>query len=93
MTKRTLDPDFGRMMEGMDVATVDILYWMPDYANLLQSFVWQTLDSYPQFPRIKEFLWYWRREIDAPIASVTVAHSSLIRPREFPVVNGILMLN
>ena len=24
------------------LVTVDILYWMPDYENILQQFIWQT---------------------------------------------------
>ena len=38
------------------IVTVDILYWMPDYDNILQEFVWQTKDVVPEIPRVHKFL-------------------------------------
>ena len=34
------------------LTTAEILYKMPDYPNLLQSYLWQSLDRVPDFPRI-----------------------------------------
>ena len=55
------------------IVTVDILYWMPDYENVLQEFVWQTSDIVPDYPRVHRFLNYWRENIEAVISEVKVA--------------------
>lgn len=55
------------------LVTVDILYWMPDYENILQQFIWQTKDVVPDIPRVHKFLNYWHDNIDAVISEVKVA--------------------
>ena len=55
------------------LVTVDILYWMPDYENILQQFIWQTKDVVPEIPRVHKFLNYWHDNIDAVISEVRVA--------------------
>ena len=55
------------------LVTVDILYWMPDYENILQQFIWQTKDVVPDIPRVHKFLNYWNNNIDAVISEVKVA--------------------
>ena len=63
------------------LVTVDILYWMPDYENVLQQFIWQTKDVVPDIPRVHKFLNYWHDNIDAVISEVkdadTTDHSYL----------------
>ena len=53
---------------------VDVLYWMPDYENVLQEFIWQTDDYVPKLPRIHKFLNFWYKEIDAVISEVSVSY-------------------
>ena len=65
--------DFEAQLYGKRLATAEILYFMPDHPKLLQSFLWQTLDVAPDFPRIQRFLEFWRREIDAVIHSVAIS--------------------
>ena len=55
------------------LVTVDILYWMPDYENILQQFIWQTKDVVPDIPRVHKFLNYWNNNIEAVISEVKVA--------------------
>ena len=55
------------------LVTVDILYWMPDYENILQQFIWQTKDVVPDIQRVHKFLNYWNDNIDAVISEVKVA--------------------
>ena len=55
------------------LVTVDILYWMPDYENILQQFIWQTKDVVPDIPRVHKVLNYWNDNIDAVISEVKVA--------------------
>lgn len=56
------------------LTTVNVIYWMPDYTKLLQEFVWQTHDVYPEFPRIKQFLDHWDKNIEARIHEIYLAH-------------------
>ena len=53
---------------------VDILYWMPDYHNVLQEFIWETDDYIPKLPRVNNFLNYWHKEIDAVINEVQISY-------------------
>ena len=53
---------------------VDILYWMPDYNNVLQEFIWETDDYVPKLPRVNKFLNYWHKEIDAVINEVQISY-------------------
>lgn len=60
------------------LVTVDILYWMPDYTNVLQKFVWQTSDIVPEYPRVHRFLNYWQENIEAVISEVRIADAETI---------------
>ena len=75
--------DFRRQLEGYGLTTARILYRLPDHRRLLQTFVWQEYDLWPEFPALGRFLDFWRRELDGPVHSVTVAHAKLIKPSEF----------
>ncbi len=60
------------------LVTLQVLYWMPDYSNILQEFVWQTKDVTPEYPRIHKFLDYWHKEIEAVISEVNLAESGRV---------------
>jgi Usg-like family len=47
---------------------------------LLQTYVWQDYDMFPNFPALKDFLAFWETTLDGPLFAVTVAHSKLIKP-------------
>jgi uncharacterized protein Usg len=66
--------EFGQRLNGSVMVTAEVLYYIPDHPKLLQTFMWQTLDVAPRFPRVEKFLDFWRREIEAVIHSVRVAH-------------------
>jgi uncharacterized protein Usg len=78
--------DFVRQLEGYGLTTASILYRMPDHATMLQTFVWQHYDLAPEFPELQRFLDFWRREIEGPLHSVTVAHHRMISPAECRMV-------
>ena len=82
------DPDFVAQLAGQGVLTTEILYYRPDYRSLLQSFVWQTMDEAPKFPRLAQFLDHWRREIDAVIHSIRIAHADWVGPTEIRPIDG-----
>src|SRR5262245_51764970 len=75
-----LGSDLGAQLSGKRLTTAEILYYIPDHPSLLQSFLWQTLDEAPDFPRIQKFLDFWRREIDAVIHSVAISSVAEITP-------------
>lgn len=93
MTTRLTDADFRARLGGAGLLTTEILYHLPDHPGLLQTFTWQTLDTAPRFPRLNRFLDHWRREIDAMIHTVRVAHCGLIRPAELRAIDGEFRLN
>ena len=57
------------------IVTLNILYWMPDYEDILQEFIWQTNDIRPEYPRVHKFLNYLHENIEAIIAEVRIADS------------------
>ena len=84
---------FAKQLEGYGLTTAHILYRLPDHPGLLQTYVWQDYDLAPSFPELNDFLAFWRRELEGPLHSVTVAHQQLIRPAEFKAVDGIVTLH
>ena len=85
--------DFRQQLAGGGLLTAEIIYYRPDFPKLLQSFVWQTVDKAPKFPRLADFLDHWRREIEAVIHSINIAHADLVRPAEVRLVDGELKLH
>jgi uncharacterized protein Usg len=77
-------------LNGWRLATAEVLYYMPDHPSLLQSFIWQTLDLAPDYPRIHKFLNFWRREIDAVIHSVRLASGETLAPAKLHKVDLFL---
>lgn len=88
-----ISEDFRKQCTGYGLTTAQILYRMPDHPTFLQCYVWQEYDLFPKFPVLAKFLDFWRRELEGPLYSVTVAHSRLIKPSEFRSVNGEFFLN
>ena len=81
--------DFQKQIKGYGLATANILYWRPDYPWLLQTYVWQNYDLYPDFPELQGFLGFWQKSLEGVLHSVTVAHSRLIKPAEIKLVDGV----
>ncbi|MEM7189848.1 MAG: usg protein [Pseudomonadota bacterium] len=90
---RRADKSFRRQLDGYSLATAEITYRMPDANSLLQTFVWQDYDLAPKFPVLRKFLDFWACELDGPLHSVRLAHSSLIRPAEFRMVDHELTIH
>jgi uncharacterized protein Usg len=85
--------DFKRQLEGYGLTTANILYRLPDHPAMLQTFVWQHYDLAPAFPELHRFLDFWRREIEGPLHSVTVAHHKMIGPAECRMVTDEFRLH
>jgi uncharacterized protein Usg len=78
---------------GYGLTTAEIIYRRPDRHWLLQTYVWQDYDMYPNFPALKDFLAFWETRLEGPLFAVTVAHSKLIKPAELRAVDGVFRLH
>ena len=85
--------DFAKQVKGYGLTTANILYRLPDHPWLLQTYVWQDYDLFPRFPMLGRFLDFWRRELEGPLHSVTVAHARLIKPAEIRAIGSEFRLH
>ncbi len=85
--------DLELQLRGQRMTTAEVLYYLPDHPDLLQSFLWQTLDLAPDYPRIQRFLDFWRREIEAVIHSVQISAASEVGPGRIRPVGFLAKLN
>jgi uncharacterized protein Usg len=75
--------DFGKqIIKDYRLTTAEILYHIPDFPELLQSYVWQDFDIAPIFPVLNNFLDFWTRELDGKLHSVYIASRQLITPAD-----------
>ncbi|MBN9601677.1 MAG: usg protein [Afipia felis] len=89
----SVSPDFRKQLLGYGLTTAEILYRRPDHHWLLQSYVWQDYDLFPNFPALNAFLAFWREKLEGPLFAVTIAHSKLIKPAEFKAMDGEFRLH
>ena len=88
MRNRTL----ALQMKGYSLTTAEILYRLPDYPALLQTYVWQEYDLAPQFPVLRKFLDFWHSRLEGRLHSVQIASAQLIRPAEFRLAGAHMTL-
>jgi uncharacterized protein Usg len=69
------------------LTTAHILYRRPDHRWLLQSYVWQNYDLFPEFPELHRFLTFWQEKLEGPLHSVRVSHCKLIKPAELKAID------
>lgn len=67
------------------LTTAEILYYFPDYPDLLQQYLWQDYDHAPQFPSLKKFIAYWEENLDGKLHSIRIANAGLITPGEWRI--------
>jgi uncharacterized protein Usg len=59
--KDAVSKDFRKQVSGYGLTTAEIVYRRPDHHWLLQTYVWQDYDLFPNFPALKNFLAFWVR--------------------------------
>jgi uncharacterized protein Usg len=91
--QRACSKDFRRQLEGYGLTTANILYRRPDHQWLLQTYVWQDYDLFPNFPTLNKFLNFWLEKLEGPLHSVTGAHAKLIKPAELRTIDGEFRLH
>ena len=80
--------EFELQFAGYGITTAHILYRIPDFASVLQTYVWQDYDLAPDFPEMRKFLEFWEEKLDGPLHSVRYTHRRLIGPNEWRKVSG-----
>ena len=63
------------------VASVQVVYYIPDYLHIVNEFVWQTEDQIDGYPRITKFLDYWDKNIDGPIKEAYIYDHGISKVR------------
>jgi uncharacterized protein Usg len=81
------------MLTGHGLTTAQIFYRMPDFESVIQTYVWQDYDTAPDFPKLFDFLDFWKRKLEGPLHSVQFTHRRLIQPGEWRNTNGEFLLN
>ena len=85
--------EFELQLAGYGITTAHILYRIPDFASVLQTYVWQDYDLAPDFPEMRKFLEFWEESLDGPLHSVRYTHRRLIGPNEWHKVSGEFKLH
>jgi uncharacterized protein Usg len=85
--------DFADQLAGYSLTTAEILYRLPDYPSLLQTYVWQDYDLHPTFPRLNGFLAFWTRNLDGHLYRVRVASAQLLSPSDVRCLSGDFSIN
>jgi len=65
------------------LTTAEILYHLPDFPRLLQSYIWQDYDIAPDFPVLQRFLAFWEGNLDGRLHSVRIANQPLITTPQY----------
>ncbi len=84
---------FAKQLNDYRLTTAEILYWMPDHPDLLQSYIWQDLDLAPRFPVLRKFLDFWDQTLDGKVYSVRVSAAGLITPTHYRAPGAFMTLH
>ena len=85
--------DLDRQLNGYGLTTAHILYRIPDFVSVLQTYVWQDYDQAPDFPVMRRFLRFWEALLDGALHSVRYSHQRLVGPNQWRRVDGEFKLN
>jgi uncharacterized protein Usg len=64
------------LLKRKELVLVGVIYYMPDYKNLVNEFYCQFDDIVPDIPRVHEFLNYWKINVHAIIKEIRVSVGS-----------------
>ena len=86
-------PSLHLQLKRYRLTTAEILYHLPDYPNMLQTYIWQEMDLQPDFPVLRRFLDFWQAKLDGKLHSVRVASHGIITPGEMRFADAEYRLN
>jgi len=75
------------------LTTAEIVYRLPDHPEILQTYIWQGIDIAPDYPELRKFLDFWRRELDGKLHSVRAATHMLARTGQIRHSNTVMTLH
>ena len=81
------------MLSGYGLTTAEIFYRMPDFKNVLNTFVWQDYDLAPDHPKLFKFIEFWQKGIEGALHSVRFVHRKELAPGEWTHQTGEFRLN
>jgi len=76
------------MLKGYGLTTAEFTYRIPDFQNVLNTYVWQEYDLAPDHPELFKFIEFWQDSIEGPLHSVRFSHRKMISPGEWRNVTG-----
>jgi uncharacterized protein Usg len=83
LRERSPVEDLPEDMQDYRLTTAEILYQIPEYPDLLQSYLWQSLDRIPDFPKLNDFLSTWEKDLEGKLHSVRIGYVGIIQPEEW----------
>jgi uncharacterized protein Usg len=69
--KDAVSKEFRKQVLGYGLTTAEIVYRRPDRRWLLQTYVRQDYDMFPNFPALRDFLAFWEKSLEGPLFAVT----------------------
>lgn len=78
-----LKSDFEKALNGSILTTAEILYHLPDYPALLQTYIWQDFDYPPFFPHLSAFLRFWESSLEGKIEKVQYTCANSMKTQNF----------
>lgn len=84
---------FSLQVKNYRLTTAEILYHLPDYPRLLQSYIWQDYDLLPDFPILHRFIQFWEKNLEGKMHSVAIAHVELVKPAEIRMIQSSFMIH
>ena len=82
-----------RQLQDYRLTTAEIIYRLPDFPDVLQSYIWQDLDLAPKFPVLRKFLDFWEKNIEGALFEVRVASTVLVKPAEIRMAKAEFLIN
>ena len=72
------------LFEDYRLTTAEILYHSSGDSEALQTYVWQSLDRIPDFPKLNQFLDFWQNQLEGKLHSVRIAYVGEVEASELP---------
>ncbi len=85
--------ELNQILRDARLTLAEILYRLPDYPDILQTFIWQDRDFAPQYPKLHQFLKFWDHHLEGKIFQVRVAGQKIASAGEFTYAKGQWLLH
>ena len=91
---RAASPEFLLQIKGYGLMLVEVKYYYPDHPSILaQPFTTQMYVIAPLFPVLRDFIEFWKSDIEGRLHSVRYDHQPLIGPSEYRKMDGLITIN